>query len=679
MLLPAEIELCETVGITEDEYWYFIELTEAYNGKRPKEYDELPYIVNFPAVFTLNSVGAITGLTKFGSILFGVVLTVVSALLQPNPRTPPSLTTAGQTGPKRFAPQTGFNSVQELAKFGEIVPLIFTKQEKEKTKNYTKISGGVRVNTRLLWSQMLSLGSSQQLKALFMIGLGDLGSVPDFAGYAIGDLLLKNYINKKLALYIRTTGGRPRENNRYSSGTLEKQRDRNNSIMTDVMSVDWDMGNDGDGGKTDTIVSGTRAPNTQVQFGAFMPMPNAMRYRVPYELVLKQKSLKGDSRHDALVKRNKIKTSFPRYSIVFKYDNQNISGTKRIRVEEDKIIKYRIGIVDPKLHFKLSKEEPDKTKFDPWGVDDVKSAVDSSREESDDAIQIGESYLIGTAIAICVYKSETIWTSGGKSQNCHFRVDTPGLIDVVEARNIKQNNPGFERLTIQKCSIGTVSNSRSCDVTEIGIKSKVFKQVTGFPNVNSHPGAVDWAQQNGDETDGVVKRYQEENGSITLGSMSKYLMRYSFFRLQARIAGDNEADWNYIDNNVPFCVKGNSPQDQYNFIRINHNNTEDKEFEFRFIPFPGNLIKHNYVDTNRKVRLLNASEDLESYSSKKANQLYEIFYKGSDEQLRKGDVSNPDWYLGKLPSDWVGPATPIYPYLLLIITLPYTRLHLHHL
>ena len=46
VLLPTEVELCETVGITEDEYFYFIELTQAYNGKRPKEYDDLPYVVN---------------------------------------------------------------------------------------------------------------------------------------------------------------------------------------------------------------------------------------------------------------------------------------------------------------------------------------------------------------------------------------------------------------------------------------------------------------------------------------------------------------------------------------------------------------------------------------------------------------------------------------------------------
>ena len=238
VLLPAEVELCETVGITEDEYWYFVEVTQAFNGKRPKEYDEIPYVVNdFVSAFvTFLSSG-----TAAANFVLGVLLTVVSVLLTPKPRppkTPPSLTTAGQTGAKRFAPQTGFNSVQELANFGDIIPLIFTKQEVEGSEIY----GGVRVNTRLLWSQMISLGSGQQLKALFMLGLSDLAAKPDFAGYAIGDLLLKNYLHKKLAIYVMTNGGRPQEGpEKYSEGTLERQVDRNGNPFSDVISVDWDQ------------------------------------------------------------------------------------------------------------------------------------------------------------------------------------------------------------------------------------------------------------------------------------------------------------------------------------------------------------------------------------------------------------------------------------------------------
>ena len=376
MLLPAEIELCKTVGITEDEYWYFIELAQAYNGKRPKEYDTLPYVVNMPFVGTV--VSFLASGTVAANFVLGIILSVVSVLLAPKPRapkTPPSLTTAGQTGPKRFAPQTGFNSVQELAKLGEIIPLVFTKQETEVNGDSKIYYGGVRVNTRLLWSQMLSLGSGQQLKALFMIGLGDLASKPDFAGYAIGDLLLKNYINKKLALYIMTDGGRPQEGpEKYSEGTLEPQVDRNGSQFSDVMSVDWDQ----ETGAKDTIVSGTRAPNTQVQFGVYSPMPNSMRYRVAYELVLKQKNLKDQNKRDIDTKRTKLRTSFPRYASILKYDGSETDRNSFI-AEKNKDIQYTIGDMDTETEFGED--------FDPWGVEDVKSAVDASREESDDAIQ----------------------------------------------------------------------------------------------------------------------------------------------------------------------------------------------------------------------------------------------------------------------------------------------------
>ena len=642
MLLPAEIELCETVGITEDEYWYFVELTQAFNGKRPKEYDEIPYVVND---FISAAVTFLTSGTAAANFVLGIILTVVSVLLTPKPRapkTPPSLTTAGQTGAKRFAPQTGFNSVQELATLGEVVPLIFTKQETEINGDSKIYYGGVRVNTRLLWSQMLSLGSGQQLKALFMIGLGDLASKPDFAGYAIGDLLLKNYINKKLALYIMTDGGRPQEGpEKYSEGTLEPQVDRNGSQFSDVMSVDWDQ----ETGAKDTIVSGTRAPNTQVQFGVYSPMPNSMRYRVAYELVLKQKNLKDQNKRDIDTKRTKLRTSFPRYASILKYDGSETDRNSFI-AEKNKDIQYTIGDMDTQTEFGEN--------FDPWGVEDVKSAVDASREESDDAIQVGESYLIGSALAVCISKSRPIWTSK-HYQDCVFRVDEPGKIDVRGGTaGLKGAHKGYQLLTIQKCAIGTISNSKACDVTEIGLKSKVFKQVTSFPNVNSHPGAVGTNTVDADTTDGVVKRYNDDDGNISLGGMSKYLTRYSFFRLQAREAGINQTDWNYIDQGVPFGIRGNSPQPQYNFIRIGHYSTPRKEFEFRFIPFPGNLVKEDFIDRNNPIRILSASGELLSYEVTPNEQKFDVFFKGSEEKLRSGDASNTEWFLGDLPTDTDG-------------------------
>ena len=256
----------------------------------------------------------------------------------------------------------------------------------------------------------------------------------------------------------------------------------------------------------------------------------------------------------------------------------------------------------------------------------MKSALDASREESEKEIQLGESYLIGEALAVCVGKSSPMWSSE-TYQTCFFTIDTGGLIDV------RGGQPGFfhahgpaDLLTIQKVALGTISNSKACDVTEIGLKSKVFKQVTSFPNVNSHPGAVGTNTVDADTTDGVVKRYNEDNGSISLGGMSKYLTRYSFFRLQAREAGIDglEDSWRFIDEGKPFGIRGNSPQPQYNFIRINHYCVPKKEFEFRFVPYPGNLIRRMFVD-QRPVRKLSSSGELLNYDSKPNDQLFSKF------------------------------------------------------
>ena len=44
LLLPTEVELCDLLGLTEDEYWLFVEKTAAYNGQRPKGYELIPDI-----------------------------------------------------------------------------------------------------------------------------------------------------------------------------------------------------------------------------------------------------------------------------------------------------------------------------------------------------------------------------------------------------------------------------------------------------------------------------------------------------------------------------------------------------------------------------------------------------------------------------------------------------------
>ena len=193
VLLPTEADLCNALGLTEAEYFQFLEGVAAKVKERPEAYRLIPDIRCDPV--SLGLISAKTGaLTLFGQIAVGVALSVISYLLTPKPPSMKQGTgerTADMAGLKRFAPQFSFNSVQELANLGDLIPLVFTNRDQNS-------NGGTRVNSQLMWSQLVSLGRFQQLKILGLFSLGTIEQEPDFEGYAIGDLLIENYQAEKI-------------------------------------------------------------------------------------------------------------------------------------------------------------------------------------------------------------------------------------------------------------------------------------------------------------------------------------------------------------------------------------------------------------------------------------------------------------------------------------------------
>lgn len=663
-LLPHETQLCDALGITEEEYWQFVYLIESVNGKRSKAYDLIPDIVNMPPVPIAPFVFGGISIGFYGVVAIGVALSYVSTLLAPKPRapkTPPSLLTEGAASAKRFAPQTGFNAVQELADLGEIIPLVFTKREViDLNNNIQLITGGTRVNARLVWSQLLSKGTHQQLKACFVLSNGQITTPPDFAGYAIGDLLLKNYTKAKIAVYYNggvapETGSEDRnvsqdgENlaygdnrlkqaNKYDEGTLVPEKDRNGAEMVDdIFSVDSDFTE----GPSDKVFSGVRSPSTQTKFGTFCPMPNQMRFQLPYELILKPSSAKESQKDNIDKKRQKIASYFPRYAGFMRINGvEPESGLKRLQLEIGDRVQYTIGDMDPE-----SQIEAD---FGPWGKEDIRNSVDSDRERIDDNISLGESYMIGNCFGVCVeIPQQGIWERGN-SKDFIFEITDLGSgdhsIDIYSPRTagITFTFSPDKLNTLQRSAIATVSNNRNCDTTEIGLKSTVYKQITGFPNVNSHPGGFSYANAKG-----TLHNYQRDNGNINLGGMNKYCTRYSFFRLQARKAG-TEDDFETIDNGKPFAIKGRTPQPQYNFIRINH---PLGQYEFRFQPYNGNDIVRFYLgNKNSIIRLLKENCELQAdtYESDATGTIYQFRYTGLNINLNKSDACNTEFFLGKI-------------------------------
>ena len=625
VLLAYEQQLIDTVGITEPEYWEFVSRAEAYKSERPEGYELIPDIRNEPISLT----------TVLVNLAIGVALTAASALLTPKPRTPDQvkrredIRTGDVRGQSRFTRVEGFDSVQELASLGAIIPLIFAN------RNNSTGLGGVRAYSVLLWSQLVSRGTNQILKALLLHSTGPVvgdpnQNIPSFDGFAIGDLLLRDYSPAKLSLYFRPDGGRPNSDNQYPQSGL-KAGDKGNPI--DVWYPSTTPGAD----QTLPYFSGTRSPGSTSQFGAFFPMPNGMMFKLNYEISLVQDGTGSDAKDAARGRKEK-------YMRAWNDDEQ--PGGKWPRF---------MGVTKSgsTYYYEIAGGEADNdSDYKNQGVEDAVNATNGGREQVDSTLAEGEQFLLGESLATIVDSPEEIWKPG-TTRRYKLNVDENlGVIhttedafyedDKADARKVK-DSPGkamampWERLCVQRAAVASFSNTRSCDATEIGLKSIVFRQITGFANVNSYPG------------DDVIEDYEEKGGgSITLGQLSKYTKRFSFFRLYARQLGSGEwIELTKAKSGIVFAIRGNAPVEMYNTLHIKHPN-EFSQHEFRLVPYPGNsMINHVRKGGSQLVYLLNGTMlDKISGNNDFSRNGYTVYWTGTKYNLSQIDLENREWVLG---------------------------------
>lgn len=584
VLLPAEAALCNALGLSEDEYWYFVELTDAYNGKRDEAYElaGVPDVVNIPVVPVLVS------------LVVGVAVSAVGAAMTPKPKereparqqqekqkAPPQLRTADIQDSSRFTTNSGFDSVQSLASLGEVIPLVFA--------NRVGGVGGIRIKAMLLWSQLMSFGTGQQLKILTLLSAGELAADPDFAGYAIGDQTLKNYTLAKVGLYRRLMGGRVQEGNRYPEGTIA------DNPVGDVFTV-YDDGSN----SYKTWFCGNRTTSTQTQFGCFSPMPNATPYMLPFELILNPKDADGRIRNDNYAKDEKNKREWRTLASI-NWANDTQCG----------------------YYIHGGQENP--AAYPPYGLADVNKATEDQRINADNSIQLGGLYMAGTAQVVCISASTDQPWAIGLEKSYVFRIEEPGEIRTYDPLSRDNQYYGY---ILQRVAVGTVSNNRECHITELGIRSNVWKQISGFPNVNSHPSAA------------VIAEYEELNGSIQLGTMQRYITRFSFFRLEVRLLGTNAA-WQDISGGLLFCIRGSAPVNQYNFIRINQ---PFGQYEYRMVPYPGAAVIDRWNGKN--VYQLSPGPLIQFTAGQ-----FLVSFTGQLFKLTIDRCTNSDWTVG--PPNWV--------------------------
>lgn len=184
-LLPFEYDLIATLGVTKEEYLEFLAVQAEYND------------IKIGTELDIRNTGGEVALVL---TVIGVLFQVGAALLMPKPQMPEMASAEGQTQTKeqRFAPRFGFNAVQELAKIGDTIPIVYT----DKTIN---ANGGVRIAAAMIWSAIRSFGQNQYLQMLTMLTGGAITAI-DADKSAFGQTPITNLIAQNKWIYFKSNG-----------------------------------------------------------------------------------------------------------------------------------------------------------------------------------------------------------------------------------------------------------------------------------------------------------------------------------------------------------------------------------------------------------------------------------------------------------------------------------------
>ena len=181
-LLPYEYDLIDALGVSKEEYLDFVAQQHIYEDQKQGT-----------ALDVRNGIEVAIAIA-----IVGILFQVASILLMPRPKAPKEQQGTPQTRDAVLAPRIGFNGAQDLAVYGDIVPLVYTNTAQN-------ANGGVRVASLLLWSAILSFGNNQFMRLMMIIGASSIAQI-DPERTALGQFPAKDLVASSVWQYFNEDG-----------------------------------------------------------------------------------------------------------------------------------------------------------------------------------------------------------------------------------------------------------------------------------------------------------------------------------------------------------------------------------------------------------------------------------------------------------------------------------------
>jgi|14_taG_2_1085336.scaffolds.fasta_scaffold00790_6 hypothetical protein len=662
-LLPYERQLIDILDWNEEDYRRFSYLAAKRGQVRPAAYAHIPDINAGPALVPI-----------VVSLVVGAISTAASILLAPKPKAVSAANEGpdnrvsrrrlgGRSGVTRFSPTTGFDSQADLADYASPIPIIFGQ--------YTGATGGIVASPSLVWSRAFSLGSQQSVKLLFVLGEQGLGegiARPDLNGIFLGNSALDASYSHAFAFYWK------RNSNSFSRIKASNfvYGSRGTLASGDIEANDDIFLCPTGQGLADTGFSGAHSPSSSTQFGVHSAIPNATNYRVNWRVISipRLEDQEDDPKNRLIAERIKIAGDYGIETGAIAIKNQGQKGVGRnygrrmgvthlngVPVSDNGTTpkEVRVAAVGDSATFTIAPGQLPANIYnfgtDAVSVDDINSAVTASRRSADDALQVGETIVIGRTVWVVEARALPIWTEGSRQEiqlRCieTFSTGLGASIGLVSERMISRGvynddngqtnardalnmSAGAGFYPLLKASLAVVRNTRACGVTEIGIRSQVWNRANGLANFATIPSPSE------------LRAAEFDKISFEVGTMSLYLKRTSVWTIALRPAGtdENGTEYEWVLLGEQFCVTGETPQDQYNYIRFGH--PEQRQYEYKFVPKSGADVARHTPDDAQFIRLNAKTNQTVGGRYETAYGAFEVSVTG--EFITAGDITyNPE-------------------------------------
>ena len=620
VLLPFEKRLIAELGCSEKEYREFVQQVQLKYKQRGKEYAHVPDIQNVADPVT----------AFFINLGISLILGAAAYLLTPKPKMPDSRSSrqlGGISGKEIYNSSFGFDSTQELTQYGKTVPIAFTRREETDAFSGT---GGLLISPQLVWSRMRSFGTFQIAELVMIAGQGEMDR-PELPGIFLGNNALDGIYDEYFDFYF-TNGSQAKSRlHRF------QRRFGNLRLDNDLAGSDEVFYAPAVAASRQPAFCGAFSPSSQTRFGVYSGIPNGTPYRPDWRIVpvftegveskaerfakhqqkryvdeylMDEHAYGGDSddknegddagmpgtgtnfaRRVGIVRHISAATGASTTAGIDVADRSK-EGHKRVENFKEKVD----CSVDDEIIVRLGKNRQSSKPFkfrrgEPIDLTDIRSTIQSENVRYDQLLTLGATFMIGRTTWEVIdrpsfrYDPENNFEDGFQirlkcietwsNQRREIGLVNADMFEaedhVLFAASDQEVHEAFYPLL--RYELGTIQNTRACDVTEIGIKSQVWVKFNGITNFNTLITPEELHEAN------------KDNLQYTAGKITAYAKRASFFQIDVRPSNYDESatankGWTFIDS---FGVVGNSPSDIYSSIQIQHPNRD--QFEFRMRPF----------------------------------------------------------------------------------------------